>query len=330
MKLPRRQFLHLAAGAAALPFAPRIARAQAYPSRSITMVVPFPPGGPTDTIGRPIAERMRELLGQPVIVENVGGANGNIGTGRVARATPDGYTLVLGLWNTHVSNGALYTLPYDVVNDFEPIALLARMATMMFVRKSLPANNIRELIAWLKANSDKATQASAGTGSWGHLTGTLFQQATGTRLQHVPYRGSAPALQDVVAGQIDVMIDAPFLVVPQMRAGTVKALAVLSKTRFTQAPEIPTMEEAGIAGFTPSNWWAFWAPKGTPKDIITRLNAAVVKALGEAALQQKLAEQGFTVPPPHEMAPDFLASFQKAEIEKWWPIIKAADIKAAC
>jgi tripartite-type tricarboxylate transporter receptor subunit TctC len=327
MKLPRRRFLHLAAGAAALPFAPRIARAQAYPTRSITMVVPFPPGGATDTIGRPIAERMRELLGQPVIVENVGGANGNIGTGRVARATPDGYTLLLGLWNTHVSNGALYTLPYDVVNDFEPIALLARLINMMFVRKSLPANNIRELIAWLKANSDKATQASAGTGSMGHLTGALFQQATGTRLQHVPYRGSAPALQDVVAGQIDVMVDAPFLVLPQMRAGRVKALAVLSKTRFTQAPEIPTMEEAGIAGFTPSNWWALWAPKGTPKDIITRLNAAVVKALGEAALQQKLAEQGFTVPPPYEMAPDFLASFQKAEIEKWWPIIKAAGIK---
>jgi tripartite-type tricarboxylate transporter receptor subunit TctC len=304
-----------------------MAWAQAYPTRPISMIVPYSAGGPADTVGRVLAERMKAALGQPVVIENVSGANGSTAVGRVARAVADGYTLSLGVWNTHVSNGALYALPYDVLNDFEPVALLASFSSMIVARKALPANDLKELVAWLKANPGKASQGSAGVGSMGHLAGVYFQNISGTRLQHVPYRGSAPAMQDLVAGQIDMMIDAPVIILPQLRAGTIKAFAVLAKSRLVQAPDIPTADEAGLPGFHVSNWFGLWAPRGTAKDIVGRLNAAAVSSLADPAARQKLADLGFEIPPREQQTPEALAVFQKAEIEKWWPIIKAADIK---
>ena len=226
-----------------------IARAEDYPTRPITLIVPYSAGGPADTVGRVLAERMRASLGQPIVIENVGGANGSIAVGRVARAAPDGYTVSLGLWNTHVSNSALYDLKYDVVNDFEPVALLASFSLMIVARKDMPAKDLKEFIAWLKANPSKATQGSAGAGSMGHLAGVHFQNTTGTQILHVPYRGSAPAMQDLVAGHIDMMIDAPVTILPQLRDGSIKAYALLAKSRLGQAPEVPTGDEAGLPGF---------------------------------------------------------------------------------
>ena len=327
MTLPRRKTLRLVLGAAMLPAITPMAWAQAYPTRPITMIVPYAAGGPADTVGRVLAERMKAALGQPVVIENVSGANGSTAVGRVARAAADGYTLSLGVWNTHVSNGALYALPYDVLNDFEPVALLASFSSMIVARKAMPANDLKELIAWLKADPGKASQGSAGVGSMGHLGGVYFQRISGTRLQHVPYRGSAPAMQDLVAGQIDMMIDAPVMILPQLRAGTIKAFAVLAKSRLVQAPDIPTADEAGLPGFHVSNWFGLWAPRGTAKDIVGRLNAAAVSSLADPAARQKLADLGFEIPPRDQQTPEALADFQKAEIEKWWPIIKAADIK---
>jgi tripartite-type tricarboxylate transporter receptor subunit TctC len=327
MTLPRRKTLRLVLGAATLPAIMPMAWAQAYPTRPISMIVPYSAGGPADTVGRVLAERMRAALGQPVVIENVSGANGSTAVGRVARAAADGYTLSLGVWNTHVSNGALYALPYDVLNDFEPVALLASFSSMIVARKVMPANDLKELVAWLKANPGKASQGSAGVGSMGHLSGVYFQNISGTRLQHVPYRGSAPAMQDLVAGQIDMMIDAPVMILPQLRAGTIKAFAVLAKSRLVQAPDIPTADEAGLPGFHVSNWFGLWAPRGTAKDIVGRLNAAAVSSLADPAARQKLADLGFEIPPRDQQTPEALAAFQKAEIEKWWPIIKAADIK---
>jgi len=327
MTLPRRKILRLVLGAAMPPAITPTAWAQAYPTRPISMIVPYSAGGPADTVGRVLAERMKSALGQPVVIENVSGANGSTAVGRVARAAADGYTLSLGVWNTHVSNGALYVLPYDVLNDFEPVALLASFSSMIVARKAMPANDLKELVAWLKANPGKASQGSAGVGSMGHLGGVYFQNISGTRLQHVPYRGSAPAMQDLVAGQIDVMIDAPVMILPQLRAGTIKAFAVLAKSRLVQAPDIPTADEAGLPGFHVSNWFGLWAPRGTAKDIVGRLNAAAVSSLADPAARQKLADLGFEIPPRDQQTPEALADFQKAEIEKWWPIIKAADIK---
>ena len=267
MRLSRRKYLRLAvAAAAALPTTPRVARAQAFPRRPITMVVPYAAGGPTDALARVLAERMTASLGQPLVVENISGANGSIAVGRVARAAPDGYTVCLGVWNTHVSNGALYSLQYDVMNDFEPISLVASFSSMIAARKSIPANDLREFIAWLKANPNTASQGSAGAGSLGHIGGVYFQNVTGTRIQHVPYRGSAPAMQDLVAGQIDMMIDAPVVILPLVRAGTIKAFAVLAEHRLAQAADVPTADEAGLPGFRLSNWFGLWAPKGASKE----------------------------------------------------------------
>src|SRR5262245_39961177 len=273
--LHRRQFLHLAAGAAALPAASRIARAQAYPTRPMTMIVPYAAGGPTDTIARIMAERMRASLGQIVLVENVTGAAGTIGVGRVARAAPDGYTISLGHWGTHVVNGAIYELSYHVLNDFEPVSLIASNPQLIVARKGIPANNLQELIAWLKANTATATQGTAGPGSASHVSGVYLQSITGVRFQFVPYRGAGPAMQDLVAGQIDIMIDQAANSIPQVRAGTIKAYAVTDKVRLAAAPDIPTVDEAGLPGMHISIWHALWMPKGTPKDIITKLNGAV-------------------------------------------------------
>ncbi len=327
MKSSRRRFLHLAAGVAALPAVSLIARAQDYPSRPITMVVPYAAGGPTDTIARIMAERMRVLLGQTVLVENTTGAAGTIGVGRVARAAPDGYTIGIGHWGTHVVNPAIYTLQYDTLKDFEPVAMIATNPQIIVAKSTIPAKDLKELVVWLKANSATATQGTAGHGSGSHLSGVYFQNITGTQFQFVPYRGAGPAMQDLVAGQIDIMIDQAANSLPQVRAGSVKAFAVTEKTRLAAAPDIPTVDEAGVPGLHISIWHALWMPKGTPREIMTKLNAAVMNALTDANVRARLAELGQDIPPPDMQTPEALFAYHKAEIEKWWPIVKAANIK---
>ncbi len=328
MKLPRRRFLHLATGAAALSAVSRVAKAQTYPSRPITMIVPFPPGGLTDVIARVLAEGMRTSLGQSIIIENVGGATGSIGTGRVARAALDGYTLVVGIWNTHVANGATYALQYDVVKDFDPVLLLADAPLLLVASKAVPANDLKQFIAWLKANPDKSSMATVGAGSPGHLLGLLLQKETGARFGLVAYRGAGPAMQDVVAGQIDAMFSNTATALPQVLSGSVKAFAVTAKNRLSAAPDIPSVDEVGLPGFYFSLWAGLFAPKGTPRNIIDKLNTAAVNTLGDPAIRQKLTAQGFEIPPREQQTPEALGAYQKAEIEKWWPIIKEANIKA--
>jgi len=324
--LHRRQFLHLATGTAALPAFARIARAQAYPTRPITLVLPFAAGGGADVVLRIIVERMRTFLGQTIIVENVGGASGNIGTGRVFRAAPDGYTLGAGNWGTHVANGAIYALPYNALSDFEPVALHQIFYYILAAKKALPADNLKELIAWLKANPDRASLGTTGVGSQPHLAGIMFQNLTGTRFQHVPYRGAGPAIQDLMAGQIDLVFGDPS-VVPAVRAGSVKAIAVAAKQRLPSVPGIPTAEESGLAGFSFANWVGIFAPKGTPKDIIGKLNGAVMSTLADPSIRQRLVELGVEIPSRDQQTPEGLAALQKADIEQWWPMIKAAGIK---
>jgi tripartite-type tricarboxylate transporter receptor subunit TctC len=302
------------------------ASAQVYPSRPITLIVPFPAGGSTDAIGRIVAERMRVSLGQPVIIENVGGAGGSIGVGRVARATPDGYTLDIGQWDTHVANGATFSLSYDVLKDFEPVALMSSNPFLILAKKAMPADDLKSLIAWLKGNPDKASQAIPTAGS--HVAGILFQKETGTRFAFVPYRGGGPAMQDLVAGQIDLMIIQAAVALPQVRAGAIKAYAVTASSRFPAAPDIPTVDEAGLPGIHISGWFALFAPKGTPTEVVTKLNTAVVEALADPTVRARLANLGQEIFPREQQTPQALAAYHKAEIEKWWPIIKAANIKA--
>jgi tripartite-type tricarboxylate transporter receptor subunit TctC len=300
--------------------------AQVYPSRPITLVVPFPAGGSTDAVGRIVAERMRMSLGQPVVIENVGGAGGSIGVGRVARAAPDGYTLDIGQWDTHVANGATFPLSYDVMKDFEPVALISSNPFLILAKKTMPADDLKSLIAWLKANPDKASQAIPTAGS--HVAGLLFQKETNTRFAFVPYRGGGPAMQDLVAGQIDLMIIQAAVALPQVRAGTIKAYAVTASSRFAAAPEIPTVDEVGLPGVHISGWFALFAPKGTPADIVAKLNAAAVDTLADANVRARLANLGQEIFPREQQTPEALRAFQKAEIDKWWPIIKAANIKS--
>ena len=323
----KHRFLLLALALAALGKV-ESAHAQAYPSRPITMVVPFSAGGSADVIARIMAEHMRAPLGQPIVIENVTGATGSIGVGRVARAAPDGYTLSYGGWPTHVLAGAVVTMPFDLINDLEPVSLVSTNSMMVVARKSMPASDLKELIAWLRSNPDKATQGTGGAGSASHVSGVFFQKNTGTRFQFVPYRGAAPAMQDLIAGQIDVMIDPVANSLPQVRIGTIKAYAVTGMHRIAAAPHIPTAIEAGLPDFHISAWQAMWAPKNTPKPIVAKLNAAVVDALADPAVRKRLAELGQDVPPREDLTPEALGGFHKAEIEKWWPIIKAAGIKA--
>jgi tripartite-type tricarboxylate transporter receptor subunit TctC len=325
---PRRQFLHLAAGAAALPAVSRIARAQAYPTRPITMVVSFAAGGTADVIARILAERMRTSMGQPIIVENIGGANGTIGIGRVARAAPDGYTLSMGSWTTHVVNGAIYPLQYDTFRDFEPISLISTQPALVVAKKAMPANDLKGLIAWLKANPDKASSGTSGVGSPAHVIGILFQNITRTRFQFVPYRGGGPAIQDLVAGQFDLMFASAGDSLEQVRGGSIKAFAVMAESRLASAPNIPTVDEAGLPGFYHTVWSGLWAPRGTSKNVIDKLNTAVVEALADDSVRARLASLGQEIYSRQHQTPEALRALQKAEIEKWWPIIKAAGIRA--
>jgi tripartite-type tricarboxylate transporter receptor subunit TctC len=327
MTLRRRQFLKLAATAAAVPAMPALVRAQAFPSRTVTMVVPVPAGGALDTNARLVAEGMRAALGQPVVIENVTGASGSTGTGRVARSAPDGYTLVYGANVTHVLNAAVLSLNYDVVADFEPIALIGKTPWLFAAKKDLPANNLREMIAWLKANPDKASLGTAGNGSPSHIAGVLFQNVTGTKFQLIPYRGVAPVIPDLVSGQIELSILDPITSLPQFRAGAIKIFAVLTDKRTATAPDIPTVDEAGAPGVHMEPWQAIWAPKGTPKEVIARLNAAVVSALSDPVARQKFADQSYELTPREQLTPEYLARFHKGEMDKWFPIIKAAGIK---
>lgn len=304
------------------------AAAQTYPSRPITLVVPVPAGGAGDMVARTIAERMRVSLGQPVIVENVTGASGSIGTGRVARAAPDGYTLGYGGMSTHVVNGAILTLLYDVAKDFQPISLMSNAPLLIVSKKAMPAKDLGGLITWLKANPNKASMGTSGVAAPSQLAGVLFQQKSGTRFGFVPYRGSAQALQDLMAGQIDMMIDPTASSLPVVRADSIRAYAVTAKDRLASALDIPTVDEAGLPGLYVSNWTALFAPRGTPNAVIAKLNAAVVDALADPAVRTRLAGSGIETFPREQQTPNALAAFHKAEIAKWWPLIKAAGIKA--
>jgi tripartite-type tricarboxylate transporter receptor subunit TctC len=286
------------------------------------MIVPFPAGGPIDATARIVAEGMRASLGQPVIIENVSGASGSIGTGHVARAKPDGYTFGIGYLGTHVFNGVAFHLSYDLMNDFEPVSLLVANPLLIVARKGMPAKDLHELIAWLKANPGKASQGTSGVGGTSDVAGIFFQKETGTRFQRVPYRGAAAMMQDLLAGQIDIMIDFAANSLPQVRAGTIKAFAVTAPDRLPAAPEIPTVDEAGAPGLYVSAWQGIWAPKGTPKEIIGKLNAAIVAALADPSVRQRLADLGQKIYPREAQTPEALRALQQAEIKRWWPIIK--------
>ena len=301
--------------------------AQDYPSRPVTLIVPFPAGGPSDTLARLLGERMRVSLGQPVIIENVTGAGASIGATRGAQAAPDGYTLSIGNWTSHVGSGAMYRLPFDMLTDLEPISLLTSAPLMIVGKNAVPANDGKELVAWLKANPEKVTAATIGAGSAAHVCGLYFQDKIGTRLQFVPYRGGAPVLQDLVAGQIDIFCAEASQTLSYLRSGKIKAFAVMAPTRWAGAPDVQTMDEAGAPGAHISFWHGLWVPRGTPKDVIGKLNAAVVDSLADPNVHKRLTDLGLVIATREQQTPQALAAHHRAEVEKWWPIIKAANIK---
>ena len=304
------------------------AQAQTYPSRPINLVVPYPAGGPTDTLARILADHMKNTLGQTIVVENVTGAGGAIGIGRVARAAPDGYTVSIGHWNTHVVLGATMNLAFDVLHDFEPVILLADTPIWLVARNSLPAKDLMSFVDWLKAGAGKATAGTVGVGGASDVNGAYFQSVTATKFQFVPYRGSAPLNQDLVAGHIDFTLGMSAATYPLVRSNQIKAYAMMTKARWWGAPDVPTMEEAGIKGLYATFWHALWVPKGTPKEIITKLNTAAQAALADDTVRKRFTEQGQDIPPKEQQTPEALYAHQKAEIDKWWPIIKSAGIKA--
>ena len=304
-----------------------ISAAQNYPARPMTMIVPFPAGGATDTLARFLAEKMRAILGQPVIIENIGGAAGSIGVGRAVRSAADGYTLSIGTSTTHMLTGGLYALQFDLLKDLEPIIQIGSEPLLIVGKKSLPADDLKGLIAYLKVNPDKASVGIAGVGATGHLTGISFQKETGTKFQFVPYRGNGPAMQDLLAEQIDFMIEPSSNFKSLVGAGSVKPFAITGKTRLPSSPDIPTADEAGLPGFFASLWYGLWVPKDTPKDIIAKLNAIMAQLLADPSVKQRFEELGIQITPLTQQSPEALRVFQKAETERWWPIIRAAKIR---
>jgi tripartite-type tricarboxylate transporter receptor subunit TctC len=304
-----------------------VAEAQNYPSHPITIIVPFSAGGPSDAMTRILAERMKTTLGEALIIENVTGAGGSIGVGRAVRSPPDGYTISFGHLGTHVANGAIYKLGYDLVADLEPVALLPSNPMIIVSKNAIPAKSLGELLAWLKSKPAPATAGTAGAGSGSHIAGLYFENVSGLKLQYVPYRGTAPAMNDLVAGQIDIIVDQTSNSISQVRAGTIRAYAVTDSKRVESAPDIPTTDEAGLSGFHMTLWSGLWVPKGTPKDIVDKLNAAAVEALNDPAVRKQLENLGLQMPPKDQLSPQALGAWQKAEIAKWWPIIKAANVK---
>jgi len=328
MDLCRRRFIQVVTSAVALPAVSSVVRAEGFPTRPITMIVPFGAAGPIDILARFIVERMRVSLGQPIVIDNITGASGSIGVGRAARAAPDGYTLVIGTWSTHVVNGAVFTLSYDVLDDFEPIALLTNNSQLIVATNAIPANDLKSLIAWLKANPDNALVGTTGVGSAQHVFGTFFQTATGARLQFVHYRVPGQAMQDLVAGRIHIMITDQVTALPEVHAGNIKCYAFTGQSRLATAPDVPTTDEAGLPDFHTSVWVAIWAPKATPAAVIAKLDATVIDALADETARQRLADLGQHIVPREQQSSEVLRVFHKAEIMKWWPIIKAAGIKA--
>lgn len=327
MNFPRRHILRLAIGTAALPAFARIAAAETYPARPVTLIVPFAPGALNDIVARLLSNGMSASLGQPLVVENVAGADGTIATNRVVRAPPDGYTLIVGNWNTQVANRLIYSLPYDMVKDFEPVMLLPSAPMVLIARKTIPANNLGEFIAWLKANPDKATMGTAGVGSPPHMLALLFRQQTDTRFGMIPYRGAGPAMQDVIGGQIDATFITVAPALPQIASGSIKVFGLTADKRMAAAPNIPTMDEAGLEGFYFSYWSGLFAPRDTPKEIVAKIGAAAVAAMRDPTARQKLDTQAFVVPASDQQTPQALSALQNAEIAKWSPIIKQAGIK---
>ncbi len=311
--------------ALALTFAATAALAQPYPSRPITLIVPFPPGGSTDTVARIMAERMRPILGQPVIIENVGGAGGSIAVGRVARAAPDGYTIDIGQWDTHVGS-IIYKLNYDLQKDFEPIGLISVNPQLMVAKKNLAANNLNELVALMKKDPGKVTFVNQNAAA--HVSGIVMQQLTKTEVTFIPYRGAGPAMTDLISGQVDLLVVQGAVALPQVRAGTIKAIANLSPQRSASMPDIPTSDETGVPGLYMSGWFGFFGPKGMPADAVARLNGAMKEILADPAIKAKFTELGLDVATPEQQTPQGLAAFHKAEVDKWWPIIQAAGVKA--
>ena len=301
--------------------------AQGYPTRPVTMIVPFPAGGATDTLARYLAEQMRPILGQSVVIENVGGAAGSLGVGRAARSAADGYTLSIGTSTTHMLTGGLYALPFDLLKDLEPIIQIGSEPLLIVGKKDLAADDLKGLVTWLKANPDKASVGVAGVGATGHLTGISFQKETGTRFQFVPYRGNGPAMQDLLSGQIDFMIEPSSNFRSLVGAGSVKPFAITGKARLPSSPDIPTADEAGLPGFFASLWYGLWVPKDTPKEVVARLNATMAQVLADPQVQKRFTELGIGITPPAQQTPEALRAYQKAEAERWWPIIKASNIK---
>jgi tripartite-type tricarboxylate transporter receptor subunit TctC len=314
--------------AAFVAVVPRAAAAETWPAHPITMVVPFPAGGPTDALARIISEPMSKVLGQSVVVDNVSGAGGTIGVAKVARGAADGYALSVGQTTSNVFSVAVYSVPYDVLADLAPVALLSSSALMMVGRHDLPANNLKELIAWMKASRQPASYATVGVGSPGHVWSHQFEALTGARVQLIPYRGLAPAMQDLVAGRIDLSGLEASSSLPYVLGGKIKAFGTLTAKRWAGAPDIPTLEEQGLEGLVLPYWTGVWVRQGTPVELVKRLNAAVVAALNDPAIRKRLTDIGQEIPTPEQQTPEALGALHRAAIDKWWPIIKAANIRA--
>ncbi|WMT71372.1 tripartite tricarboxylate transporter substrate-binding protein [Bradyrhizobium sp. Ash2021] len=303
------------------------AAAENYPSHPITVIVPFSAGGPSDAMMRILAERMKLKLGETILIENVTGAGGSLGVGRTVRSAPDGYTIGFGHLGTNVANGAIYKLGYDLVADLEPVVLLPSNPMIIVSKNAVPAKSLKELLAWLKSRPVPAAAGTAGAGSGSHIAGLYFENVTGIKLQYVPYRGTGPALNDLVAGQIDIIVDQLSNSINQVHAGTIRGYAVTDSRRAEQAADIPTVDEAGLPGFHMTLWSGLWVPKGTPKEIVAKLNAAAVEALSDPAVRKQLENLGLQMTPLDQLSPEALGNWQKAEIAKWWPVIKAANVK---